>query len=405
MKRILFLLLTLPVFANAQIFINTNPNSKDKSGTIVKESQKVDETKKELQTTKTEEQTIKTSLTSPNYKTTTTPVTTTTTTTPVTTTTKTPVTTTTTVTTKTPVTTTTSTPVKTNSIVGTPTSTSTNVSTNNSSSTTVTGNSATTTSYKSTATTSSYSANGNEDVPPNAEPGKCYARCQTEDQYGFNSKQVINTPKMTKRIKLPALYTNVYDTVVIRPMSTRTETIPAEYETIRQQKMVSPTTTKWIKGKADAGCLSADPNDCQVMCLVEVPAVYTTVTKRILKHEAYSRTITVPMEYKIVTKQVKTQNERYSEQVVPATYKTVQERYLITKGGYQGWREILCGADLTTSKITEIQKALKAAGFNPGPIDNIFGTQTKEALKAYQRAKGLPVGNLNLETLKSLGVN
>ena len=75
------------------------------------------------------------------------------------------------------------------------------------------------------------------------------------------------------------------------------------------------------------------------------------------------------------------------------------------KGGFQGWREILCANDLTTSKISEIQRALKNAGYNPGPIDNIMGSQTKSALKAYQKAKGLPVGNLNIETLKSLGVN
>jgi hypothetical protein len=344
---------------NAQIFINTNPNSTDESITIVKGSQKVDNTRKELQTTKTKEQTIKTNFTSPNYKTNSTTISGTN-----------------------------------NNATGTTTKA-------NATNTTVTG--ITTNSYRTASTSTYYGSN--DDVPPNAQPGKCYARCQTEDQYGFNTRQVINSPKMTKRIKLPALYTTVYDTVEIRPQSTRSESIPAQYETIRQQRMVSPTTTKWIKGKADAGCLSADPSDCQVMCLVEVPAVYTAVTKRVLKQNAYSRSIYVPMEYKIVAKQVKTQNEKYTEQVVPATYKSVQERYLITKGGYQGWREILCGTDLTTAKITSIQRALKAAGFTPGPIDNIFGIKTKEALKAYQRAKGLPVGNLNLETLNSLGVN
>ena len=48
---------------------------------------------------------------------------------------------------------------------------------------------------------------------------------------------------------------------------------------------------------------------------------------------------------------------------------------------------------------------LKAAGYNnPGPIDNILGSQTKSALLQYQKDKNLPQGNLNLETLKSLGV-
>lgn len=242
------------------------------------------------------------------------------------------------------------------------------------------------------------------DVPPNAEPGKCYARCQTEDQYTFTSKQVINTPKIVKKVELPALYVTVYDTVVTKPARIKSETIPAVYETVKEQKMVAPATTKWVKGKADAGCLSADPEDCQVMCLVEVPAQYKTISKRVMKSEAYTKTIQIPMEYKIVAKQVKVKDVSYAEQIIPATYKTVQERVLLRKGGYQGWKEILCNSELTSQKIMSIQRALLAAGFNPGPIDNIFGAKTKEALVAYQRAKGLPVGNLNIETLKSLGV-
>lgn len=260
-----------------------------------------------------------------------------------------------------------------------------------------------TSSVKSTTTSSALIASG-ADVPPNAEPGKCYARCQTEDQYTFTTKRVINTPRMVKKVELPALYATVYDTVVTKPARTKSETIPAQYETIKEQKMVAPATTKWVKGKADAGCLSANPEDCQVMCLVEVPAQYKTVSKRVMKSEAYTKSIEIPMEYKVVAKQIKVKDVSYAEQIIPATYKTVQERVLVRKGGYQGWREILCNSDLTSQKIMSIQRALLAAGYNPGPIDNIFGAKTKEALVAYQRAKGLPVGNLNIETLKSLGV-
>lgn len=371
MKKILLVLLALPFIGlNAQIFINTNPNAKGNEGTIVKENKTVDQTKKELQTTKTNVEEVETNITSPNFKTNV----------------------------NTP-----TTNVSGTTVTGTSVSTPSNSSSN-------TYNSNNMNSYKSSSVTSSSSSNAvmtssSADVPPNAQPGKCYARCQTEDQYAFNTKQVVATPKTVKRIQLPALYTTIYDTVVIRPQTVRFENIPAQYETIREQKMTAPATTKWVKGKADAGCLSANPEDCQVMCLVEVPAQYTTVTKRVLKSEAYKREIIVPMEFKIVAKQVKTQNERYTEQVIPASYKTVQERVLVKKGGYQGWREVLCGSDLNEAKISQIQSALKAAGYNPGPIDNVFGTQTKEALKSYQRAKGLPVGNLNLETLRSLGVN
>ncbi len=261
----------------------------------------------------------------------------------------------------------------------------------------------TTTSAAPNYNTNNYASAG-ADVPPNAEPGKCYARCLMEDRYTFQTERVVDQPRMVRSIKLPALYKTVYDTVVISAGSTRQIPVPAEYETINEQVMVTPSTTKWVKGKADAGCLSANPQDCQVMCLVEVPAVYKTVTKRVLKNEAYTRTESIPMQYKIKTRQVIVQPERVVEEETPATYKTIQKRVLASKGGYEVWREILCGDDLTSAKIASIQRALQSKGYNPGPIDNIFGSRTKNALIQYQKDKGLPVGNLNLETLRALGV-
>lgn len=284
-------------------------------------------------------------------------------------------------------------------------------STNGSSITVGTSNSTTpvttsSTSYSTTNyTTTSVAAGIDEDVPPNAEPGKCYARCYVEDQFTYVNEQVIDQPRTIKKVKVPALYKTVYDTVIIKPQTTKVVSIPAVYENVTEDVMVTPATTKWVKGKADAGCLSANPEDCQVMCLVEVPAVYSKVTSKKMVKQAYTYNETIPMEYKIQTKQVLVTPERLIEQETPATYKTVQKRVLQKKGGYEVWREILCGNDLTSSKIMQIQKALKNNGYNPGPIDNIFGTQTKAALVQYQKDKNLPVGNLNIETLRSLGVN
>ena len=49
-------------------------------------------------------------------------------------------------------------------------------------------------------------------------------------------------------------------------------------------------------------------------------------------------------------------------------------------------------------------KALKAAGYNPGPIDGSIGAQTMRAVDEYQRANGMERGGLTLSTLKALGV-
>jgi peptidoglycan hydrolase-like protein with peptidoglycan-binding domain len=88
---------------------------------------------------------------------------------------------------------------------------------------------------------------------------------------------------------------------------------------------------------------------------------------------------------------------------ITAEYQTVTKRAKIAEGRIE-WQPILCQTNATPETVTAIQRALLQAGYDPGPIDGIIGSQTMTAVKDYQRAKELPVGNLTIETLQSLGV-
>jgi Putative peptidoglycan binding domain len=46
--------------------------------------------------------------------------------------------------------------------------------------------------------------------------------------------------------------------------------------------------------------------------------------------------------------------------------------------------------DVQQGEIRQVQERLKEAGFNPGPTDGQLGAQTKDAIKQYQKAHGLP---------------
>ena len=67
-------------------------------------------------------------------------------------------------------------------------------------------------------------------------------------------------------------------------------------------------------------------------------------------------------------------------------------------GGLAGAR----AASNTTVK--EIQKALKANGYNPGPLDGIYGRQTSQAVTAFQKANNMASGQLTFETVEALGL-
>jgi peptidoglycan hydrolase-like protein with peptidoglycan-binding domain len=48
----------------------------------------------------------------------------------------------------------------------------------------------------------------------------------------------------------------------------------------------------------------------------------------------------------------------------------------------------------TDPAVRDLQEALKALGFNPGPIDGVFATTTEAAVKAFQQARGLAVDGI-----------
>ncbi|MFH1458061.1 MAG: peptidoglycan-binding protein [Candidatus Omnitrophota bacterium] len=50
-------------------------------------------------------------------------------------------------------------------------------------------------------------------------------------------------------------------------------------------------------------------------------------------------------------------------------------------------------------RVKEIQHVLKESGFYAGALDGIMGEKTRQAIKAFQKAKGLkPTGKINQET-------
>ncbi len=335
-----------------------------------------------------------------------------------------------------------------------------------------------------------------QDYPPNAEPGKCYAKCMVPDVYENITEEIL-VKQATQRINIvpaqyeqrtervmvkaassrieviPAVYETVTERVEVKPASFRLVSVPATYKTITEntvtaaekvslvevpavyettteQVETAPATTKWVKRQGDANCLSQDPEDCLVWCLIEVPAEYKTITKTImttppstrsvttaakiaptsirvidqpattrrveipaeyktitktvLVKAAETRTIEIPAEYRDVRKEVAVQAATSEVVNIPAEYRTISNRRLVKKGGFSEWREVLCQNKINTVKIREIQAALKSRGYQPGPVDNIMGSQTKAALVQFQKDNNLPIGQLDFETLRALGV-
>ncbi len=285
--------------------------------------------------------------------------------------------------------------------------------------------------------------------PPNAGPGQCFARVFVDPVHKTVTEKVLKRAASERVEIIPARYETVTERVLVQEQSTRLEVIPATYKWVEERVLVKPATQRLVKVPATYGTETEkvlvkaahtewkkgtgpiqkiDDATGEIMCLVEVPAVYKTVTKRVVKTPATTRTIDEPAVYKTVKKKVVDKPATTRQVTIPAKYKTVKVTKLVApaqekritipeeyqtvtrtekvKDGFMEWREILCETNMTRNKIAAIQRALKAKGYNPGPIDGVIGWETMRAVKAFQKANKLPVDKyLNIQTVKALGVN
>ncbi|HRG47618.1 MAG TPA: peptidoglycan-binding domain-containing protein [Leptospiraceae bacterium] len=238
-------------------------------------------------------------------------------------------------------------------------------------------------------------------------------------RYESTFEQVLVKPASTTTETIPATYEMVEETVVVRAAGKKIEQIPAVYETVEEKVVDKEGYTEWKKDSTTG-----------IKCLVEVPPTYKMVTKEVIKTPASTKEVDVPEEKSVIQKQVLKTPETTRTIEIPAEYRTVQIQKLVepekefkaaVPAEYQTvskkvidqpekseWREILCENNTTKEKLSEVQKALKAAGFDPGSTEGNADAGTFKALNEFQKSKNLPVDegkHINMTTVRALGVS
>jgi hypothetical protein len=240
------------------------------------------------------------------------------------------------------------------------------------------------------------------------------------------SEQTVMVQEPTERIEVvPAEYEWVEEKVLVKPAVSRVEVSEPEFEPVSADIITKPAHHVWKEGSGPFQRINHATG--QIMCLLEQPATHTQITKYILKTPGSTESAEVPAEYETVRKRVVKTPANIRSVKVPAQYKVIKVATLVsaeqvkrvavpaeyqkvvkhvqTKEGRMEWQPVLCETNVTPPIVASLQRALHHAGYDPGKIDGRLGKKTAVSLEAYQRDKELPVGNLTLETLQSLGVS
>ena len=78
------------------------------------------------------------------------------------------------------------------------------------------------------------------DLPPNAEYGKCYAKCKAPDIFENFTRKVLVEAAYVKRKATPAVYETVAKEVMVADGGVNYKTIPATYKTVTDKEIIEP---------------------------------------------------------------------------------------------------------------------------------------------------------------------
>lgn len=112
-----------------------------------------------------------------------------------------------------------------------------------------------------------------------------------------------------------------------------------------------------------------------------------------------------PAVIETVTEQVQIQPERPGPGggVIPAVYGTSTSQRIVSDRATV-WFRAPCPAEMTPEFMATLQRALKARGFYLLPLTGVMDGPTRDAIRRYQRSRGLDSDHLSLAAARELGI-
>jgi len=170
-----------------------------------------------------------------------------------------------------------------------------------------------------------------------ATPGMCFHEHYVPATYKTVTESVLTRAATEDVSVVPARYEMAEETVLVREASTRLENVPAEYGYEEDRVLDKPAHTIWKKGTGPIQRI--DEATGEIMCLVEVPATYKTIKRRVLVTPATTRTVEIPAEYKTVKVRKLVDEAREVRTPVAAVYNDVDRKVLDQDARFV-WHEI-----------------------------------------------------------------
>jgi len=220
------------------------------------------------------------------------------------------------------------------------------------------------------------------------EAGTCFREYYTPAEYKVETQQVLISEGTEKISVTPAQYEIVEERIVVKEASSQVVDVPATYKTERQTILVEPAKSVWKEGRGPVERIDNTTGD--IMCLVEIPARYDTITKTVLDRPASTKQIDVPAVYKNVKVKRLSAPAVESSSPIPPKFETVERRvksadpsfYWLVKG-----EEAAGAAEYTGSEVCLVQQEAEFAEVKTRILKSPASVKTVEIEPEYENIR------------------
>ncbi len=165
-------------------------------------------------------------------------------------------------------------------------------------------------------------------VPENV----CFREYYTPAEYRTDDRRVLKQAGGETIVVTRAEFETVEERVLIKEASSRLVNVPAIYRTETESVLVEPARSVWKKGRGPLERI--DDTTGEIVCLVEIPARYETITRSVLESAASTRTVEIPAVYETVSVQRVVSPASESRSEIKPQYATIPIRVKIADAGF-----------------------------------------------------------------------
>lgn len=166
----------------------------------------------------------------------------------------------------------------------------------------------------------------------NVKPGQCFYEHFKPATYKTTEQKVMISAATETLTVEPAVFATSEKQIMVKPASKRLVEVPAVFKTVEDKVLLEPAKSVWKKGTGPIQRI--DNATGEIMCRVDIPAVYQNYTRRAVAAPPLTTTVVVPAEFEAVT--VRSVKSAAKEVRIPvaAEYKMVKKTELDSEGSF-----------------------------------------------------------------------